>query len=585
MKPSSPLVESTLARMSLEQKVGQCVVVGMSGTVISNDLREAILRFQCGGIRLSPFTRNFRYFSDQKAKKQELGPDYAPSLQKIARAGHPPYRTPEQYAALLNELREMAARRSPAVPLHMVVDQEGDTSKDVSRGGMVQFPSALGLAAAGDPELTRQAARCIARQLKASGFDMIHSPVVDVNLNPGNPEIGVRAFGDDPEQVAEQALAMLKGFQEEGLIAAAKHFPGRGDSAIDAHHACPVLEADLERIQRVELYPFKRLIEAGVEAIIVAHGLYPALDTEIATVSRRILTGLLREQLGFQGLITTDSMTMGALIDRYGIGESCARALQAGADVVLMKAENQWRGEMFYTIRKWVEEGRILPQELEDKVRRILSLKEKYGLFVTMGKVEPFRASHPYRDPHILNTARRAARRAVLVPKDKLGAIPLDPGKRILLVNQLNTIKSPNDAWDHPGLFSELLEAELPGLQTYETEFEYDPGEEERLLAFLDKNAFDLILCTNYYDRAAKPHTYPKTLIERGFPVLLITNTPYCIGGLGGMIPQAPGILLNMNLTPEGFRTAREVLFGRAVPEGRWPLANYDPFGLAGSGR
>lgn len=579
MAAKNPFVEDLLGRLSLEQKIGQCVVVGMSGTVITNDLREAILRYQAGGIRLSPFTRIFRYFSDERAKGQALGPGYVPSMQKMARAGPPPYCAPEEFAARLNELRALAAGRVPAVPLHLVVDQEGDTSKDMARGGIVQFPSSLGLAAARDPGLTYQVGRCIARQLKASGIDMVHSPVADVNVNPNNPEIGVRAFGDEPERVAEQAVAMMKGLREEGIIAAAKHFPGRGDSATDAHHACPTLEASRERMRRVELVPYRRLIAEGIEAIMAAHCLYPAYDGEIATVSRRILTGLLREELGFQGLITTDSMTMGALIDRYGVGESCARALQAGADIVLMKAENQWRGEMFYTIRRWVEEGRIPAEELDDKVRRVLDLKRRHGLFDAMGRVDPAGAAAPYRDPVILRTAKRAARRAVLVPRDELRALPLDRSKRILLINQLNSIKTPNDAFDHPGLFSELLEAELPGLQTWETEFEYDAAEEGRIAAFLERNPFDLILCTSFYDRAARPHTYPQALIERGCPVVLITNTPYCIGGTGGMIPAAPTVVLNMNLTPEGLRACRDVLLGRTVPEGAWPLDHYDPFG------
>ncbi len=182
-------IEQILSRMSLEQKIGQCVVVGMSGTVITNALREAITRYHCGGIRLSPFTRMFRYFTDSKAKQQELGEDFVPSLQKIADKGIPPYCTPESYAKMLNQLREMAADRDPSIPLHMVIDQENDTSKDLSRGGVVQFPSNMGLVAGGNPEMAREVARGIAAQMKASGIDMIHSPVVDVNINPQNPEI------------------------------------------------------------------------------------------------------------------------------------------------------------------------------------------------------------------------------------------------------------------------------------------------------------------------------------------------------------------------------------------------------------
>jgi len=577
----APWMEAILSKMTLEQKIGQCVVVGMSGTVITNDLREAIVRYHCSGIRHSAFTRMFSYFSDEKAKQQELGADFVPSMRKIAGAGLPPYCTAQQYAEMLNELRKLAAERDPAIPLHMVIDQEGDTSKDFSRDGVVQFPSSMGLTAGNSPKAAYQVAKCVAAQMKASGLDMIHSPVVDVNINPQNPEIGYRAFSDDPEVVAEYAIAMLNGFKESGVIAAAKHFPGRGDSATDAHHACPVLNVDSDRFNKVELYPYKQLIAAGIDAIMVAHCIYPHIDPDhISTVSRKVVTGLLRDRLGFEGLITTDSITMGALIDRYGIGEACARALDAGADTILMKAENQWRGEVFYTIKQWVECGKIKSNELDDKVRRVLRIKKEYGLFRKMGMVNAARAAVPFSDPIVVETARNAAQKAILIVKDELGALPLDKTSKVLLINQQNSIKSPNDIYDHPALFSQLMEQDWPSLQTFETKFGYDPKEEEAALKFVEANRFDLILCTNYYDRQEKPSPLAKTLIDKGYPVALITNTPYSIKEIGGLIPAARTVLLNLNLTPEGLRTARAVLFGLLKPQGSWPLSNYDPFRL-----
>ncbi len=573
-------IEQILSKMTVQQKIGQCVVVGMSGTQITNDLREAITRHQCGGVRLSPFMRIFRYFSDDKAKAQEVGDDYVPSIEKVAHQGVPPYRTPEQYAALLNELKSLAQQRTPAIPLHMVIDQEGDTSRDISRGGFVQFPSSMGLAASGDPSLVYRSAYAVGVQLKASGLDMIHSPVVDVNINPANPEIGRRSFSDDPAVVAHLSEAMVRGFKDAGVIAAAKHFPGRGDSAVDAHHACPTLDVDMERLRKVELYPYRYLIEAGLDAVMVAHCLYPQVDDKISTVSRPIVTEILRGELGFQGLITTDSMTMGALIDRYGVGESCARALAAGADTVLMKAENQWRGEMFYTIENWVEDGRIPMAELDDKVRRVLKVKLDYGLFDNFGMVDPELADEPYDDPIIVGTAREAARSASIIVKDELGAMPLDRKKRILLVNQQNAVKSANDEWDHPARFQELMEAELPQLQTIETEFGRSEMDEKTIDRILSREVYDLIMVTNFYDRQFEPQRYAAELIKRGLPVLLITNTPYNIKEVGGMLTDAQSILLSMNLTPMGLEMMRDILLGREVPTGRWPLSNHNPFDL-----
>ena len=410
---------------------------------------------------------------------------------------------------------------------------------------------------------------------------MIHSPVVDVNINPDNPEIGRRSFGDDPSKVAEYAIAMVKGFKEEGIIAAAKHFPGRGDSATDAHHACPTLDVDMKRFHDVELYPYKKLIDAGIDSVMVAHCMYPMIDKEqISTVSPSIVTDLLRNELGFKGVITTDSMTMGALIDKYGVGESCARALAAGSDIILMKAENQWRGEMFYTVEKWVKEGRITEADLDAKITRILGMKYDYGMVDTMGKVDASKAAEPFSDPYVIDTAVKAAESAIMVPKDDLKALPLDKSKKVLLVNQLNTTKTPNDWWDHPSMFSELMEQDWPELESMEVDFGYCEEDEAKVLSVAEKGNYDLIICTNFYDRASQPQSAASALIAKGYPVVLVTNTPYCIKGKGGMLTDAGTIVLNMNLTPQGYKTAKDVLFGKTEAKGTWPLTNFDPLGL-----
>ena len=580
MKDKKEFIEDILSKMSVDQKIGQCIVIGTSGSMITNDVREAITRYHCGGVRLSCFARCFGYFSDDQAVQMDMGKDFVPSMEKNVKKGMAHWSSPEEYASTLNELRELAAQREPAIPLHMVLDQEGDTSKDMSRGGVVQFPASMGLACTDDVQLTYDASVCVAKQLKATGMDMIHSPVVDVNINPNNPEIGRRAFSDDKDVVTEHAIAQVKAFKDNGIIAAAKHFPGRGDSATDAHHACPSLPVDLERLHDVELYPYKKLIEAGVDSIMIAHCIYPALDDQISSISRKIVHDLLRVEMGFEGLITTDSMTMGALISKYGTAESCARALQAGSDIILMKAENLWRGEMFETIRNWVDDGRIDAGELDDKVRRILGMKYDYGMFENMCIVDASKASEPYRDPVVLETAERAAQKSIMICKDELNALPLDPSKKILLINQQNSIKTPNDSYDHPALFQEIMERQMSTLQTFEVDFGLNPDDETRALAYAKKGNYDLIICTNWYDRSEKPHTFVKELIDQGFPVVLISNEAYCIKETGGLIPSAKTVVLNMNLTPHGLDMTRRVLFGEIEAQGKWPLKNYDPMGL-----
>ena len=160
-------IKNTLEKMTVQQKIGQCIVVGMSGTVITNDLREAITRYHCSGVRLSPFFKIFRYFSDDKAKKVEMPADFSPSMEKMMKQDQAPWYSPQQYAEMLNELRELAAQRDPAIPLHMVIDQEGDTSKDFSRGGVVQFPSNMGILSSKDPQMAYEVARAVGKTVES----------------------------------------------------------------------------------------------------------------------------------------------------------------------------------------------------------------------------------------------------------------------------------------------------------------------------------------------------------------------------------------------------------------------------------
>ena len=578
------LIEDLVAEMTLEQKVGQCFTFGFSGTQITPDVVEAITKFHCGGLRLSPFSTIFRYFKEDDASYDYEGRNYAPSRIKLFKPGVPPYYTPEEFAELLNRFQELAASRPLGLPLHLVVDQEGDLSADYCRGGVNLFPSQMGLRATNDPDLVYRAARAVARQLKAAGINWLHSPVLDVNNNPKNPEVGTRAFSDDPAAVAEYGLAMLRGFQDERIICSAKHFPGRGDSEVDAHHGLPTVAVDRARLDAVELLPYRRLIAAGLETIMLAHGVYPALDPSgtVSTVSRRIVTDLLRGELGFTGVITTDSITMAAMIKMYGTPEACARALAAGADLVLMKGENLWRGQAFNCVLNWVRDGKIEAGELDAKVRRILSLKQKYGLLAHGGKADPAGAAKPLRDRGVIDLAYEAARRSCRIVKDEAGFLPLTKSKRVCVVDQLFSLRTPNDSYNHPRKFYEYLQAHDPNLTYLDVEAIATPEDEERVLATLARGGFDVVVCTNMYWRelGGKRNTLVQKLVARGYPVLLVTNTPYRTG----YIREARTIILNYATSPAGYRVLADVLYGRAVPEGVWPV-RYQPEGEEGAGQ
>ena len=191
--------------------------------------------------------------------------------------------------------------RRSGIPLHMTIDFEGDFKNDYMSGGIRQFPPPMGMAAIGDPKLTYKIDNTIAKQLSNIGVTQMYSPVCDVNINPKNPEIGVSSFSDDPEVCAKHAVALFKGLQDGGIAATAKHFPGRGDSATDAHDVLDVIKADKKRMQEVELVPFKAAIAAGVKAIMTGHSVYPAYDDKYpTTLSEKLLTGLLQGRTRFR---------------------------------------------------------------------------------------------------------------------------------------------------------------------------------------------------------------------------------------------------------------------------------------------
>ncbi|MFD5419700.1 glycoside hydrolase family 3 protein [Streptomyces sp. NPDC127069] len=237
--------------------------------------------------------------------------------------------SPEQLAALTAQLR-----RERDEVLVAIDEEGGDVTRLEVRGGS-SFPGNLALGAVDDTELTREVARELGRRLAECGVNFNWAPSADVNSNPDNPVIGVRSFGADTALAARHTAAYVEGMQAAGVAACTKHFPGHGDTNVDSHHALPRIDVDLDTLQARELIPFKAAIEAGTKAVMSAHILVPALDpTRPATLSPQILTGLLRKELGYEGLIVTDGMEMNAIAGTYGIERGSVLAIAAGADAI-----------------------------------------------------------------------------------------------------------------------------------------------------------------------------------------------------------------------------------------------------------
>ncbi|UFJ39529.1 beta-N-acetylhexosaminidase [Brevibacillus humidisoli] len=292
--------------------------------------------------------------------------------------------TTEQTLRLVDAYRQAAEKYG----LLISIDQEGGIVTRLQSG--TDLPGNMALGAARSTELAEKTGDVIGRELASLGFNMDLAPVLDVNNNPDNPVIGVRSFAEDPQLVADLGIAYTRGLQQNGIAATAKHFPGHGDTSVDSHLGLPEVPHDKERLVDVELYPFQQAIDAGIDAIMTAHVTFPKIDntkvvsrkdgTEIAlpaTLSEKVLTGLIRDELQFDGVVITDAMNMQAITDHFGPVDAAVRAVKAGVDIVLMPVGLQ---EVSEGLQEAVASGEIPQQRIDTAVKRILTLKVKRGI-------------------------------------------------------------------------------------------------------------------------------------------------------------------------------------------------------------
>ncbi len=565
MEYKNAYIKRLISRMTLDQKVGQMMTLGFAGVVAKPNVYEYITKYHCGGLRLSPEVRTFGAYVNPLTGKQIM--DFG-NTSGVKHGKQAPYCAMSDYKAVLDGLQRAARSRPLGLPLHLTTDMEGGTSTDPYWDELSKFPRPMGLRATDDPQLAYEAARASARQLASLGMNWIHSPVLDVNSDPRNPEIYIRSYSEKAEEVVEYSEQTCRGFRDGGIVATGKHFPGRGHSSIDAHFQVPTIDVDAGTMRSRELLPYKNLIAKGLlPCIMIAHSIFPAFDPDnIATVSRKVITGLLREELGFEGVITTDSMTMGGIVSRYGVANACAMALEAGADLVLMKAENNLVEETFQAIKQAVLDGRITEQELNDKMYRILNTKYEYGLFQESHNngesPEEVAASR-----EIIDLSKQIARRSVVIARDKQGLLPVQGS--VLIAEQ--KVKDYNGMRWHSGILHEDCLKYDPKAAYLETEYTYDDADKASIEARIGQ--YDTIVLTNYYLRGnLNNRDYIDGLCqahpEQKFVV--VTNTPY----EEISIPQHAGtVIVSFTSAPNNVEVVAGVLYGKMTPEGVWPVA------------
>jgi beta-N-acetylhexosaminidase len=344
--------------------------------------------------------------------------------------------TPVEVAAKVNAFQRLAK-----VPLLVSSDLEPALGRLeggvfshylMDAGGATVFPSAMGIAATGRDEDVRDAAYIIGREARAVGIHINFAPTVDVNNNPANPVINTRSFGEDPTRVARLSALFVRGSMDAGTIATAKHFPGHGDTEVDSHVGLPIVGANWARLKAVELVPFKAAIDAGASMVMSAHIALPAVEGDSstpATLAPRIMTGLLRDTLGFRGVTITDAMSMEGVGKGYGVAESSVLAVKAGADILLKPTDPT---KALDAVVAAVERGEISRERIDASVRRVLELKARSGVafhpIVSLDTLREVVGAPAHRAK-----AAEIAQRAVTLLKDRDALVPLSPGRTLVI--------------------------------------------------------------------------------------------------------------------------------------------------------
>ncbi|MFB8768131.1 glycoside hydrolase family 3 N-terminal domain-containing protein [Nocardiopsis alba] len=391
-EPFEPvLAPRLLAEMDLDDKIGQLLVLSAQGTTAEENA-SLIETHRPGGLI---------YF--------DANLDDA-----------------EQIARMSAGVQEIAAEQGQGVPLFLGIDQEQGRVVRMPVGTL--FPDAMAVGATGDTELAALRAATTANELTAVGINLNYAPDADVNTDPNNPVIGIRSFGSDPDAVAEMVLAEADAYAENGVVPVAKHFPGHGDTDVDSHSGLPVIDLPRDRWEAEHLPPFRAAVEAGIDSIMTAHVLMPGLesdeDPDPATLSPTLIDGILRDELGYDGVVTTDALNMDGVRQRHSDGEVAVRVIEAGVDQLLMPPNPE---EAVAAIHEAVESGRIDEERIDRSVLRILTLKEKRGI-LEAEPIDPAAATSAMEDPDHAEAAQRVADASVTLLRNENDLLPLAAG-------------------------------------------------------------------------------------------------------------------------------------------------------------
>jgi beta-N-acetylhexosaminidase len=551
--------------MTLEEKVGQLFVANVNGQsadttdpadVAANQAMygptirnadELIDRYKLGGIVYFRWTNN-------------LG-------------------EPAQIARLSNGIQKAALRQPGRIPMLIATDQEhGAVSRVWSPA--TEFPGNMALGATRRPADSYAAYRVTAKELGALGINQNYAPVADVNINPLNPVIGVRSFGESPDLVSQMTAAAVEGTQRAGVSATLKHFPGHGDTVTDSHSGVPWIFHTREEWEQTDAPPFRAGIAAGVDMIMTAHVIMPELQSDCdvatqqgcdpATLDPEILTGLLREELGYRGVVVTDALNMAGVREKYGDERIPVLALKAGVDMPMMvdTTTDTVSLEVAYNaVLNAVRGGELTEDRIDQSVYRVLALKRRRGLFG-----DPFvserRAARRLGTPRHLAKAQRVGDHSVTLVKNDAGLLPLDGGDvERVLVTGYRSVSETSNAEPAAHLAATLRGEGVP-TELFETGSAPDAATITTAVSRAQANDV-VVVATSNASGSATQRDLVSALLASGKPVVLVaTRNPYDIASF----PQAATYVATYSWTKPAMQALGRILLGELNPVGRLPV-------------
>ncbi|WP_425590618.1 glycoside hydrolase family 3 N-terminal domain-containing protein [Guptibacillus hwajinpoensis] len=536
------LIENAIAGMTMEEKVGQMLMPdyrnwdGQNVTEMLPEIEAQIKQYHLGGVIL--FRENVV--------------------------------TTEQTTKLVADYQEASEKYG----MLMTIDQEGGIVTRLQSG--TDMPGNMALGATRSPELAENVGHAIGEELASLGINTNFAPDMDVNNNPDNPVIGVRSFGEDPELVADLGIAYTKGLQSTGVAATAKHFPGHGDTAVDSHLGLPEVPYDKERLMEVELYPFQKAMEAGIDAIMTAHVTFPKIDdtkviskkdgTEIslpATLSHKVLTELMRDEMGYEGVITTDAMNMGAIQDHFGSVDAAIRSVKAGTDIVLMPVGLPEVAEGLYEA---VKSGDIPEERIEASVERILTLKVNRRIIKSENPIDvedqiKEALQTVGSDEHKAVEKEAADKSITLVKNEDVLPLHANSDDHVVVVGR-SFVSSLGDA----------VKAQHANTTVIEANASYTLTDEQReTIASADQ----IIVGTYSYSVGTRSPEHPQMLMVNA--IMNETDAPVIAVGIRNPYDIMAYPNVDSYLTQYGFRTASfeataATIFGENAPTGKLPI-------------